>query len=343
MSVVDRLDTYQRKHKRIGLPLGVIYKFVDDQGAYLAALITYYALLSIFPLLLLLTSILGFLVQGNDSLRETLVDGVLAQLPVIGNELKSPSGLKGNVVAVIIGSITAAYGGLGVAQALQHAMNTVWGVPRHRRPNPFLARAKSAGLLLILGTALLGAGSLPRVVSWLDGRVWLVVNAVLAVLVFWVLLHFSTHRSQTWRSLLPGAVLIGLAWQLLETIGGRLVDSVITRSSASYGVFAVVLGLILWIFALAVALVFAAELNVVLARQLYPRALLTPFIDDVDLTRADHEAYAQLVRMHRLKGFQQVEVSFDKDEDGVPDTPSDDAEWTARLERRKRWTGPEGS
>lgn len=324
----------------MGLPLGVVYKFVDDQGAYLAALITYYALLSIFPLLLLLTSVLGFLVQGNDVLRESLLDGVLAQLPVIGDELKSPSGLKGNVVAVIVGALTAVYGGLGVAQAVQHAMNTVWAVPRHLRPNPFLARAKSAGLLLILGIALLSAGALPRIVRWLDGRLWLGVNTILAVLVFWVLLRFSTHRSQTWRTLLPGAVLVGLAWQLLETLGGRLVEAVINRSSGSYGVFAVVLGLILWIFSLAVALVLAAELNVVLTRQLYPRSLLTPFIDDVDLTRADHEAYAQLVLMHQLKGYQHVEVSFDKDKDGIPDTPSDDAEWTARLERRQRWNGP---
>lgn len=335
MSVVDRLDSYQRRHKRVGLPLGVIYKFVDDQGAYLAALITYYALLSIFPLLLLLTSILGFLVQDNEALRESLLNGVLSQLPVIGKELESPSGLQGNLVAVIIGSLTAIYGGLGVAQALQHAMNTVWAVPRHRRPNPFLARAKSAGLLLLLGLALLGAGSLPRMIGWLDGRLWLVVNTVLAVLVFWVLLHFSTHRSHAWRSLLPGAVLVGVVWQLLETLGGRLVEDVINRSSASYGVFAVVLGLILWIFALAAALVLAAELNVVLERQLYPRALLTPFIDNVDLTRADHEAYGHLVSMHRLKGYQQVDVTFDKDEDGVPDTPSDDAEWTARFERRR--------
>lgn len=333
VSTVDRLDAYQRKHRSVGLPLGVIYKFVDDQGAYLAALITYYALLSVFPLLLLLTSILGFIVQDNEQLRETLLDGVLAQIPVIGEDLGTPSGLEGNVFAVVIGSLTAIYGGLGVAQAVQHAMNTVWAVPRHRRPNPFLARAKSAGLLLILGSALLVAGSLPRLFSWLDGMIWLPANIIIATLVFWVLLHFSTHRSHGWRSLLPGAMVLGIAWQLLETLGATLVDNVITRSSATYGAFGLVLGLILWIFAVAMTLVMAAELNVVLSRQLYPRALLTPFIDDVELTRADHEAYGYLVSMHQLKGYQQVEVTFDKDEDGVPDEPADTAEWEARRER----------
>lgn len=324
MTLVDRVDGFQRRHPVLGFPLGVVYKFLDDQGAYLAALITYYGLLSIFPLLLLMTSILGFLVQDNAVLRESLINGVLAQVPVIGEELQSPSGLQGNLVAVIVGSLTAAYGGLGVAQALQHAMNTVWAVPRHRRPNPILARAKSAGILAFLGISLIAAGVIPRVFDWLAGWPWTVLNTVLAVLIFWVVLHVSTHRSHGWRSLLPGAIIVGIVWQLLETLGAAVVTSIIARSSGSYGVFAVVLGLIVWIYLLAVTVVMAAELNVVRARHLYPRALLTPFTDDVDLTRADHEAYSHLVEMNRLKGYQHVSVTFDKNEDGVPDEPWED-------------------
>ena len=45
MTLVDRVDGFQRRHPVVGFPLGVVYKFLDDQGAYLAALITYYGLL----------------------------------------------------------------------------------------------------------------------------------------------------------------------------------------------------------------------------------------------------------------------------------------------------------
>jgi uncharacterized BrkB/YihY/UPF0761 family membrane protein len=47
--LVDRVDHYQRRHPWLGLPLAVVYKFVDDQGGYLTALLTYYAFLSLFP------------------------------------------------------------------------------------------------------------------------------------------------------------------------------------------------------------------------------------------------------------------------------------------------------
>lgn len=315
MTFVERLDDFQRRHAIVGYPLGVVYKFIDDQGAYLAALITYYGLLSIFPLLLLLTSLLGFLVQNNDQLRENLLQGVISNIPVIGDELAQPRGLQGSLAAVIVGGLVAMYGGLGVAQALQNAMNTVWAVPRFKRPNPILARAKSALILLFLGVTLVGAAALPTFVPVLSGWLHTAFSTVSAVLVFWVLLHVSTHHQRLrWRTLLPGAVFIGLVWRILEELGGSIINGVMARSSGSYGVFAVVLGLIAWIFVLSVSIVIAAEMNVVLARRLYPRALLTPFTDDVDLTEADQREYAYLVDMQRLKGFQHVRVRFAKEE-----------------------------
>src|SRR5688572_866437 len=60
MRLTERFDRYQRRHPWAGYPIAVIYKFFDDQGTYLAALITFYGFLSLFPLLLLLSSILGF-------------------------------------------------------------------------------------------------------------------------------------------------------------------------------------------------------------------------------------------------------------------------------------------
>ena len=150
MQVTGWLDGYQRRHRWAGFPVAVIYKFFEDQGPYLAALITFYGFLSLFPLLLLLASVLGFVLQDNGDLEQRILDSALSQFPVIGDQLSDPVGLQGNRTAVVIGGLVALYGALGVAQALQNAMNVAWSVPRNRRPNPVKVRLRS---LLLIGTA----------------------------------------------------------------------------------------------------------------------------------------------------------------------------------------------
>ena len=122
MSVTERVDTFQRRHPVAGFPIGVIYKFGEDQGPYLAALITYYGFLSLFPLLLLLTSILGFVLDGRPELQQRILDSTLSQFPVIGDELADPQGLQGSIGAIIVGVLVALYGALGVAQAIEVEM-----------------------------------------------------------------------------------------------------------------------------------------------------------------------------------------------------------------------------
>ena len=150
MQVTGWLDGYQRRHRWAGFPVAVIYKFFEDQGPYLAALITFYGFLSLFPLLLLLASVLGFVLQDNSDLERRILDSALSQFPMIGDQLSDPQGLQGNRTAVVIGGLVALYGALGVAQALQNAMNVAWSVPRNRRPNPLKARLRS---VLLIGTA----------------------------------------------------------------------------------------------------------------------------------------------------------------------------------------------
>ena len=73
--MLDSADRLQRRQRFLGIPIAVIYKFTDDQGSYLAAIITYYAFVAIFPLLLLSTSILGFVLQGHTELQRELQIG----------------------------------------------------------------------------------------------------------------------------------------------------------------------------------------------------------------------------------------------------------------------------
>ncbi len=142
MNVSAVLDRFQQRHPAAGFPLAVLYKYVDDSGGYLAALIAYYAFLSMFPLLLLLSTVLGFILSGHPDLQKHILDSALHQFPVVGNQLNDPKHLGGGAVGLVVGVAGSLYGGLGVAQAAQYAMNQAWRVPRNERPNPVKGKSE---------------------------------------------------------------------------------------------------------------------------------------------------------------------------------------------------------
>ena len=99
---VEMFDRYQRRHRWLGFPLAVRQKYSDDQGGFLAAAITYYGFFSIFPLLLVLVSVLGFVLQGHPHLQQTIVQSALGNFPVIGHDLVIHS-IKGSALGHGIG------------------------------------------------------------------------------------------------------------------------------------------------------------------------------------------------------------------------------------------------
>lgn len=315
--VGERLDGFQRRHPVLGFPIAVFYKFIDDQGAYLAVLITYYGFLSLFPLVLLLASITGFLLGNDDEWRERIVSSTLNQFPVIRDDL-TPGRLEGSRPAIVLGAILAVYGALGVGQAIQNAMNTAWAIPRHLRPNPIRARLQSLLLILTAGITVIGSSVLSYYVSnaTVEGRARVIaaigavlLNTGVAVLAF----RIATARRLRKRDVLPGALFVAAWWQMLQFFGGAYLESVSSAASSTYGVFQFVFGLFAWLLLGALGLVVGVEANVVLAKRLYPRALLTPFTDNVDLTEADKQIYADLAVAQRLKGFEHVSVRYDDD------------------------------
>src|SRR4051794_36777564 len=319
MSVTDRLDRFQRRHRWAGFPLAVIYKFADDQGPFLSALLTYYGFVSLFPLLLLLATLLGFFLQGDPQLQARVLDSALGQFPLIGNDL--PRGrLGGSGWALAVGLIGNVYGGLGIAQAGQNAMNVIWAVPRNRRPNPIKARLRSLLLLVTVGlggvatTALSGVINTARAFGAHFGiSVTLpaaLASALLNSLIFLLAFRVATVRQITWREIAPGAVAAGIFWQLLQLLGASYVKHTLRTAGATYGAFGLVLGLLGFLYLASLAVVFCAEANAVLARRLWPRALLTPFTDNVDLTAADEDAYASYAEAQRTKGYERIEVTF---------------------------------
>lgn len=315
--MVSWLDRYQRRHRGIGFLVAVVYKYIDDQGGYLAALITYYAFVSLFPLLLLMTTILGVVLAGHPELQRQVVQSTLGQFPVIGSQLQQPEQLSGGAIAVVVGIAGALYGGLGVGQAVQNAMDTVWAVPRNNRPDPIRSRIRSLLLLFVLGsaavtaTALSAAARATETLGWF-GKVGLAVAAVaINAGICLVAFRVTTARHVAYRQVLPGAIAAALVWQLLQWFGATYVAHTVKTASVTNGVFALVLGLLAFLYLISTSLVFCAEINVVRVDRLYPRALLTPFIDDVALTPADRKTYTRKAKAERVKGFQRVNVRFD--------------------------------
>ena len=318
MSITERLDAYQRRHARVGYPIAVLYKFFDDTGGHLAALITYYGFLSLFPLLLLASTVLSVVLSGNPHAQQALLSSALQQFPVIGPQLARPERLSGGALGVLIGSVGALYGGLGVALAGQNAMNTIWAVPRNNRPNPLKARGRAVLLLSTVGLAVLlttglsaiggGAGAVGNGVRIVSLLAAIAVNVTAFVIGF----RLATARELSVRDVLPGAMVAALGWQLLQLFGKSYVTHTVKNASATNSLFALVLGLIAFLYVTSVIVVLCAEANAVRVDGLYPRALLTPVTDNVVLTAADMKTYTEQARAQRNKGFEQITVTFDK-------------------------------
>ena len=319
MSVTTRLDGFQRRSPGAGYPIAVLYKYVDDSGGHLAALITYYGFVSLFPLLLLASTVLGIVLSGDPHAQHAVLGSALSQFPVIGQQLQQPARLGGGTAGLLIGGLGALYGGLGVALAVQSTMNTIWAVPRNNRPNPIKARGKAVLLLGTAGLAVLGT----TVLSALGGgagalgaglRVLAVVSSVaLNAAAFILVFRLATARQLSVRDVAPGALAAAVIWQLLQSFGATYVKHVVKQASATNGVFALVLGLIGFLYLASAALVLCAEANVVRVEKLYPRALLTPLTDNVELTAGDKRAYTDQAKAQRSKGFEQIDVTFDND------------------------------
>jgi membrane protein len=318
MAMTERLDRFQQKHQWAGFPLAVLYKYVDDFGAYLAALLTYYGFVSLFPLLLLFSTVLGFALSGDGILQHQVLVSALHQFPVIREDMAQPKHIGGGLAGLLVGILGCLYGGLGVAQAFQYATNTAWGVPRNNRPNPFKARGRSLLLLAIAGLALAATTALSIVggsgVGAFRPALKLAVlgaSVLINVAVFIFGFRFAAARQLTVRDVAPGAAAAAVIWQLLQSFGVIYAGHVIRHASTTNAVFAIVLGMLAFLYLNAMAVLLCIEVNVVRVSSMHPRSLLTPFTDNVILTTGDRRAYSRQAKAQRSKGFQHVDVHFD--------------------------------
>lgn len=318
MSRLEALDRYQRRHAALGLPLAVVYKFFDDRGTQRAATITYYGFVALFPLLLLFFSAAGFFLDGSATLRRELEESAVRSLPIIGTQLKQNIGtFHGSALGITIGVLGTLYGGTGVMQAAQASFNDIYGVPRNEQPNPLRSRLRSLALLGLLGSGVLVSAAIAVAVSTANGlsreldplvQVFgLLLSFALALALFSAAFQLLTARELRVREVLRGGLFAAVCWELLQIGGAAFVTHELKHAHVLYGTFALVLGAIGWVYLQSIALLLAAEINVVVTLRLWPRALLSPFSDDAELTDADRRAYAMYAVTQRFKDAEQLQ------------------------------------
>ncbi|HEX3735864.1 MAG TPA: YhjD/YihY/BrkB family envelope integrity protein [Solirubrobacterales bacterium] len=272
-----RFDRYQQRHRALAAAVGVFKKFGDDEGGSMVSLIAYRAFFSLFPLLLLMTTILGYLLADDPSLRERVVESTLSQFPVIGDQLKGGS-LSGSGVALAVGVVGSLLAGLGVVLETERSFDRVWGVPDDEQHGFLGSRLRAVGLLLILGGLAIASTIVSGLVaggSDLFGPVWgLLIATALNLVVFAAVFRLLTASVVASRALVPGIVVATVGWELLQLVGGWYVSHEVRNATPVYGTFALVIGLLAWIHLGAFFTVLGAEANVVRERRLWPRSLL---------------------------------------------------------------------
>ena len=306
-------DRFQQRHRWLGFTLAVRQKYADDQGGYLAATITYYGFFALLPLLLVLTTSLGFLLKEHPHLEQSVLNSALSEFPVIGQELKSGS-LHGSTLALALGLAAALWAGMGVFLAAQNAMNQLWGVPFKRRPDALRARGRALLLLIVLGGGALATTVLAGLAtvgtqfgaSWKIGL--LTLSTALNIGLFWLAFRLLTARDVSWRQLRGGAIAAGALYELLQTLGGYYVGHTLKHASNLYGTFGLVIGLLSWIYLTAHITLLAAETNVVASKHLWPRSFSA--IIEQPATQADKRALTQRGKTEERRQDETVSVDF---------------------------------
>ncbi len=313
MTLTERLhdlDRRQQQSPRLRFLAAVLKKFGDDQAGQLAALIAYYGFVSLFPLLLVLVTVLGFVLQGDPGEQKRILDGALGQFPLISDQLKLQS-LTGSGVGLAIGVLGSLLAGMGITGATQNAFNRIWSVPFKNRPDFLHSRLRGLGMLAILGTLSIVSTTAAGFVGSASHAAPAVVAGIVVAFVFNLALFMTAFKLLTavevpWRDLLPGVIVAAVFWQLLQHLGGFYVDHELKRTGPLYGVFALVLGLLAWLYLGAQLTIFAAEINVVRLRRLWPRS----FFSD-PLLEADMRALTSSAEVEERVHEQNVEVDFD--------------------------------
>jgi YihY family inner membrane protein len=284
---IDRLDIVQQRRGVTAFPVAVVRKFSDDQGGRLAGQIAYSSLLAVFPLLLLLLTLLGIVLHGDVQAQNDVLNSAVRQFPVVGSDLTRnvhQLSTGSNLVDYLV-LVWLIYGSLRLSRSAQLMMAVVWGIARDDLPTFWHWLPRAIGFLAVLGVGFIGGGALAGLGAFHglgDYSFWigLVGVLVLNIVMFWcgftILVASPSGRRTVW----PGALVAGVIWSVLQLVGAQLVNHQLRHLSNLYGTFATVLGLMWWLVLGTTVSVLAAECNAVLAGGTWPRSFRRPTPDE---------------------------------------------------------------
>jgi membrane protein len=317
MSIVSKItawaNTFQQRHAPLGFIFAVIKKFGDDNGGYQAALLTYYGFLSLFPLLLVLVTILHLVFANNADLQAQILANISAYFPLLGDQLTESVGDTGKTgIGLLIGLLVTLYGARGAADALRFALDNMWNIRKLKRSGFPKGIVKSLSIIGVGGLSFLATAVVSAATLGFGRAGW--VKVVIGILGFAILtgalttiFHIAPSKRPSIPSVVPGAILAGAIIQLLLTFGSLIIAHQLKNLDTLYGTFAIVLGLLFWIYLLAQVVVYAAEVNTVRAMHLWPRSL-----DAKQPTEADKRTYREEAETETYIDQQDVNVSYKK-------------------------------
>lgn len=305
-----RVDAFQQRHLVSSFLFAVNKKYGDDNGGNLTVQLTYSMFTTVFPLLLLLVTVLTIVLADDASARQAVLRSTFRQFPIIGQELsRNIHAMKRNTAfGLVIGLLGIVYGSTGLAGSGLYVMEQAWNLPAAVRPNFITRLVRSLLFLVILGLGLIITTFLSSFGTFGRHNFWLGVGSeVLAALVnvglFFLAFRVLTPKQIGTRLLVPGVVFAGIAWTVLQALGGYVVGHYLRGDNAAYGMFGTVLGLVAWLYLGAEVIVYAAEVNAVVHRRLWPRGMVQP-----PLTKADQISIALQATENQRRPEQEVET-----------------------------------
>jgi uncharacterized BrkB/YihY/UPF0761 family membrane protein len=295
--VVDHIDLVQRRHRLLAFPYAVFKRYGEDNGGWVGALISYYGFFSLFPLLVVFVTIATWVLGDRPDLLQRVLEALWSKLPFAAAGLQANveeevQKLRANGWVMIISLLVVLWGAMGVVRVLQDAVNTIWGVARFRRPGFLPKIARSLAVLALLGFGLAATGVVAGLTVTVQfpvaGLVLVaVLNVALAAAITLAVYHLSIAEPVSNADLLPGAIIMGVGAYGLTLVAGVYVKQVVTRVANVYGPFATTIGLLAYVSLVVQVFVYATEVNVVRAKQLWPRSLTGRELNEPDARAID--------------------------------------------------------
>lgn len=309
---LGRLDSYQQRHRVPGLLIAVARKFFDDRSINLASMIAFWAFFSVIPLLLAFVTLLGYFLPAD--INGAVLTAVGRYFPLV--DIGSLGHLSGQWWALLLGVIGSLISGSFVVMTVQDAFDSVWEVPVVRRP--MLARtAKNSlyvpaavGLGLVASTIIsdyLTGTAIKIHLGMLGQLAGYLVAVTLDIGLFLIAFRVLTARKVSTRDVLPGALLSGAAFWVLQQLSSLIIARYLHYTENTYGNFATVITLLWWFYLQSVITLVGAQLNVVLKERLHPRGLV-----DLPATDADYRAYQAYAQERTYQPHQRVQAVFQR-------------------------------